>query len=91
MSQRRFALAIALATAWGAVWALILQCTEFGSWLAERRTWATVVIGVGVDGAICALVTPITVWWKLAAIVAASSIGIIARAWINEHAEDSAQ
>ncbi len=84
MSQRRFALAIALAAVWGAVWAAALQYTAFGRWLAERRTWATVVIGVGVDGAICALVTPVTMWAKLAAIVAASSVGIIARSWANE-------
>ncbi len=84
MSQRRFALAIMLAGAWGAVWAAALQYTAFGQWLAKHRTWATVVIGVGVDGAICALVTPVTVWAKLAAIVAASSIGIIARSWANE-------
>ncbi len=84
MSQRRFALAIALAAVWGTVWAAALQYTAFGRWLAERRTWATVVIGVGVDGAICLLVTSVTVWAKLAAIVAASSIGIIARSWANE-------
>ncbi len=84
MSQRRFALAVTLAAVWGAVWAAALQYTAFGRWLAERRTWATVVIGVGVDGAICALVTPVTVWARLAAIVAASSIGIIARSWANE-------
>lgn len=40
MPQRRFALAIALAAVWGAVWAAFLQYTAFGRWMAERRTWA---------------------------------------------------
>lgn len=89
--SRRLSMGIVLAVVWGAVWASILQWTRFGQWLALKRTWITVVIGVGVDGLIALLVTPVTVWGRIAAIVAASSIGIIARAWINEHAEDSAQ
>lgn len=89
--SRRLSLGIVLAVVWGAVWATVLQWTRFGRWLALKRTWITVVIGVGVDGLIALLVTPVTVWWRVAAIVAASSIGIIARAWINEHAEDGAQ
>lgn len=86
--SRRLSLGIVLAVVWGAVWASVLQFTRFGRWLALKRTWITVVIGVGVDGLIALLVTPVTVWWRVAAIVAASSVGVIARAWINEHAED---
>ena len=89
--SRRLSLGIVLAVVWGAVWASVLQWTRFGQWLALKRTWITVVIGVGVDGAIALLVTPVTIWLHIAAIVAASSVGIIARAWVNEHSEDCAQ
>lgn len=89
--SRGLSVGIVLAVVWGAVWATVLQCTAFGRWLALKRTWITVVIGVGVDGLIALLVAPVTVWWRVAAIVAASSIGIIARSWINELTEDSAQ
>jgi multidrug transporter EmrE-like cation transporter len=81
-------LTLLLAALWGVVWALFLQFNRWGRWLAVRRTWATVVIGVGVDVLLLALVlTPhqvVTVF----AVFAASALGIIGRSFLNEHKED---
>lgn len=74
----------ALAVAWGVAWALVLQWTKFGRFLAIRRTWITVVIGIGVDMVIALAVMPFTWWSRIALIVVLSSIGIIARSLINE-------
>lgn len=76
-----------LALIWGAVWASILQFTRFGRWLAIKRTWLTVVIGVGVDLAISLRVIPRKEWVKLLAIITCSSVGIITRSLSNELSE----
>ena len=85
----RIALASTLALMWGIIWAGFLQMHPWGRWLALRRTWLTVVIGVGVDMALLLLVLDIHTWSTVTAIVAASSIGIIARSLYNEHADDA--
>lgn len=87
--KQNFVLTVILAFIWGAIWAAILQFTTFGRWLALKRTWITVVIGVAVDGLLALPLTPLSAWLRIAAIVAASSIGVIARSWINEHREDN--
>lgn len=79
-----------LALVWGCCWALLLQCTEWGRWLAIRRTWLTVVIGTGVDLLIAALVLDFDAWLRLCSIVAVSSVGIIFRSLVNEHKDDAA-
>lgn len=76
-----------LALIWGFVWAMLLQFTDWGRFLARRRTWLTVVIGVGVDLGLALLCVPITWWWRVVAIVALSSIGIITRSLSNEYSE----
>jgi len=69
-----------LALFWGILWAIFLQHTRAGKFLTEERTWLTVVVGVGVDGAISFGGD----WWTCAAVLAFSSVGIIARSLLNE-------
>jgi len=85
----RIALTAILALIWGAIWALFLQMHPWGQWLAIKRTWITVAVGIGVDLALLLLVLDIHTWSTVTAIVAASSIGIIARSLYNEHADDA--
>ncbi len=85
----RIALTAILALIWGAIWALFLQLHPWGQWLAIKRTWLTVVIGVGVDMALLLLVLDIHTWTAVATVIAASSVGIIVRSLYNEHADDA--
>ncbi len=73
-----------LALIWGGVWAAFLQFVPLGRFLAQKRTWITVVVGVGGDLLIASLVVPWDVWKWFALIVACSSLGIIARSLFNE-------
>lgn len=84
----RLALALCLAFVWGVIWALFLQFHRYGRWLAVRRTWITVVVGVGVDLALLALLLDPHTWVTVATVVAASSVGVIVRSLVNEHSED---
>ena len=61
---------------------------RLGRWLAVRRTWLTVVVGVGADLLLLLLVLDWHQWAQVVAIVAASSIGVIVRSLHNEHRED---
>jgi hypothetical protein len=79
-----------IAVVWGAIWALCLQCTQWGRWLALHRTWLTVVVGVGVNLAILCFVLPRNLWLRVAEVFALSSIGIILRSLINEYRTDAA-
>lgn len=83
-------LAIILALFWGMLWAAFLQWNEYGRYLALRRTWVTVVIGVGVDLLIALMVVRLEVWLVVCAIVIASSLGIITRSLYNEHLDERA-
>ena len=80
-------LAYILAAVWGLIWAAVLQYTEIGGFLALKRTWMTVVIGIGVDLLIAMAVVPTEVWVKVFVIIAASSLGVIARSLNNEWGE----
>lgn len=80
-------IALILAAVWGVLWALFLQMVPFGQFLAERRSWLTIVIGIGVDLLIAILVLDWTAWWQVLAIVAVSNLGIIARGVYNEWTE----
>jgi hypothetical protein len=75
---------LSLAFVWGVVWALFLQFTTLGRFLATRRTWITVAIGVGVDAALLLLCLPFSAVLTMLAVVGASAIGIVARSMINE-------
>ena len=72
---------------WGFLWAAVLQFTKLGRFLAEKRTWVTVVIGVGGDLAIALGVVEWDAWWRVALIVVASSAGVIFRSLWNEQRE----
>lgn len=85
----RLLLTALLALIWGALWALFLQLHPWGKWLAFRRTWITVVIGVGIDLAILLLALDWQTWATVATVIAASSVGIIVRSLYNEHADDA--
>lgn len=82
--------ALFFALVWGCLWALFLQWHPWGQWLAVKRTWLTVVIGVGVDLAILLLILDWQTWLTVAAVIAASSLGIIVRSLYNEHHDDIA-
>jgi hypothetical protein len=69
-----------LGLCWGTFWALVLQHTKMGKFWAQERTWIAVVIGVGADLVIAVGGD----WWTCTAVVACSSVGIIARSMINE-------
>lgn len=73
-----------LAAIWGLMYALFIQRTEIGKTLARRTTWASVVIGVGVDLLIALPLVPSRAWLAITHVVVASSIGIITRSLINE-------
>ncbi len=73
-----------LAAIFGVTYALFIQRTAIGTTIARRTTWASVVIGVGVDLLIARPLVPRNAWLAITHIVVASSIGIIARSLINE-------
>ncbi len=79
-----------LALIWGGCWAAILQATSLGRYLAARRTWLTVVVGVGVDLLLLRWLLRLTDWLKVVLIVALSSVGIIGRSVLNEWADHQA-
>lgn len=79
--------AIMIALIWGGVWAATLQFTKWGEFLAYRRTWITVVVGIGVDLLICFFVVPPEEWLKVTAIITFSSVFIILRSLHNEKEE----
>jgi len=65
---------------WGLLLALFLQWTRIGRFLADERTWASVVIGVGVD----LLIAYPAGWWTIAGVVVASGLPMIARSMLLE-------
>lgn len=84
-------LAALLAAFWGAVWAVLLWETSWGRFLRLRRTWLTVVVGVGVDLLIMGLVLDLRKWLAVWLIVAASAVAIVAFCLADEfrqHRED---
>jgi hypothetical protein len=88
-STKRLIIAGSLAALWGASWAACLQFTQWGRWLAFKRTWLTVVVGVGVDLAIMTIALPFRFVAMAAALISISSLGIIGRSLYNELAEDT--
>lgn len=76
-----------LAFVWGAVWASFLQFNRFGRWLALKRTWLTVVVGVGVDLLIVHRLVSTEAWARIVRVIAWSSLPIILRSLLNELSE----
>ena len=58
--------------------------TITGRFLAARMTWLSVVIGIGVDLLILALVIPLDALIAVVAVIGVSSLPIITRSLINE-------
>lgn len=80
-----------LALVWGVFWASFLQWTRPGWFLANKRTWLSVVVGVGVDlGIILGILyvkplsQPLFTWLRIIVVFALSSIPIIVRSIYNE-------
>lgn len=73
-------LRICLAFLWGFSWAGYLQYTRQGQFLVLKRTWITVVIGVGVD----LLIAYAADYWTVVLVISVSSFGIIFRSLWNE-------
>lgn len=80
-----------LALFWGIILAAFLQFVELGRFLARKRTWVTVVLGVGVDLAIALLVMPWEWWHRVTLVILASSVGIIYRSLYNEQKQSTAR
>lgn len=76
--------ALFLALVWGGIWAAFLQLHSLGRFLAVKRTWITVVIGVGIDLLIALLVIDWRDWVVMCGIIVVSSVGIIYRSLHNE-------
>jgi len=79
-------LRVFIAVLWGTIWALLLQHTRQGQFLAEQRTWLTVVIGIGVD----MMIAYAADWWTVSLVLFASSVPVIARSLLNESRETEA-
>lgn len=78
-------LALLLAGLWGTLYALWLQRTRQGAFLAARMTWLSVVVGCGVNLLIALLVIEISAWLLLVGLFVASGIPIVIRSLSNEH------
>jgi hypothetical protein len=79
--------AVLLALIWGVAWAVVLWLTTWGRFLRLRRTWLTVVAGVGVDLMIMGLVLDLRAWLMVWGIVAASAVGIVGFCLADEYRE----
>ena len=73
-----------LALIWGVLWAFVLQTVPLGKYLAARRTWLTVIAGVGVDLLLLRPLLSLGNWLRVIGVVAASAVGIVARSLYNE-------
>ena len=76
-----------LAVVWGGIWAAFLQYVPLGQFLARKRTWITVVIGIGVDMLIALAVVPWDVWLQVVMLIALSAVAIVFRSIVNEWQE----
>jgi hypothetical protein len=73
-----------LALIWGLSWALILQRLPLGRFVAVRRSWLAVVIGIAGDLVLLKPALPLGSWLRVAAVLGASSVGMILRSMLNE-------
>ena len=80
-------LALVLGFIWGGILAGFLQFTPLGHFLYRKRTWLTVVMGVGVDLLIAWPVVERQSWWIFVGIIALSGVLIFARSLANEMGE----
>lgn len=80
-------LTLLLAFVWGWAWAAMLN-TERGLFLARKRTWLTVVVGVGVDLLLMLPLLGLDAWLLACAVVGMSSVGIVHRSIMQEQEAD---
>lgn len=71
-------------------YAIILQVTSFGRWLAAERTWLSVVIGVGYVTLFMRLLGPAPTWWLWLVAWGVAGAPLVARSLWNELRRDSA-
>jgi CHASE2 domain-containing sensor protein len=83
-----FLIAVGLALAWGFAWAHVLDTSAWWKWAVIKRTWLTVVVGVGVNCAILFVVLPWQYAVTVVLIFAVSSVGILRRSFNIERRED---
>jgi len=83
-----------LALVWGVAWALFLQLHPTGKWLAIKRTWITVIVGVGANlGIVLGLLycielgDPVDIWLRVVGVFGLSSVGVVGRSLANEQHE----
>ena len=58
-----------LALIWGLLWALVLQYVPLGRFLAARRSWLAVVIGIAVDLVLLRPVLSLSSWLRVAGVL----------------------
>ena len=75
------------ALVWGVLWAVFLQFTRIGRFLAVRMTWITVVGGVGGTLLVTLPAVPLNAWLIVVAAFGGASIPIIGRSLLNEAAD----
>lgn len=71
------------ALCWGISLAVFLQYSKLGRFIANERTWLSVVLGIGVD----LLIAWNAPWLLTCAVIAFSSVGIVYRSIYNERYE----
>ncbi len=72
------------------LYAVALQVTSFGRWLATERTWLSVVIGVGYVTLAMRLLGPTTDWWLWLVAWAVAGTPLVVRSLWNELRRDHA-
>ena len=83
MEMYKMITAVSVCVTWGLAWALFLQFTDVGRYLAQHETWITVVVGNGAVLGIALLVLPWQTVETLFWLFAAAGLPIIGRALIN--------
>ena len=78
-----------IAFSWGATWAACLQYTQWGRWLAQRRTWLTVVVGNGGTIASMTLFLDMALVASIVFVFFCAAIPIIARSFLNEFRDEA--
>ena len=76
-----------LGALWGIGWAMFLWMSAVGRWLRLRRTWLTVVVGVGMDLLIVRMAVDVAAWLVMVGVVACSGQGVVAMAWGGEYGD----
>jgi hypothetical protein len=79
-----------LGLVWGVVWACVLQCTSPGRFIAARRSWIAVIIGIGGDLGLLFLCLGADVVLIVFGVIAMSGIPIVARSLYNEYQDEHA-